>query len=565
MKSGARILVDSLHRQGVTTIFGYPGAAVLPIYDELYSSPVRHILVRHEQAAAHAADGYARASGKTGVCLATSGPGACNLVTGIATAYMDSIPLVAITGQVPTHLIGNDAFQEADITGITSPVTKHNYLVKRTDDLAGTIREAFHIAGTGRKGPVLIDIPKDVSVNRIRYIPDDDIPRPGGYFPTTSGNRRQIEKAADLIANAARPVIYAGGGIISSGAFRELIELAEKRMIPVTTTLMGLGSVPGDHPLNLGMLGMHGTVQANYAVTECDLLIAIGARFDDRVTGKKEAFAPKAQVIHIDIDPAEIGKNRPAQVPVVGNCRDILIHLNARLQPGKSGEVWRKAIAGWKEQFRFTDTDDGLLHPAGIIRTISDMTHGNAVIVTEVGQHQMWTAQHYCFRSPRQLITSGGLGTMGFGLPAAMGAHYARPDVPVIDISGDGSLQMNIQEFGTIVQYNIPVKIMVMNNRFLGMVRQWQELFHDRRYSFTELPPVDFVKIAKAYGIDGLTVESADEVFSAVETALSTPGPFLVDFRIEREDNVFPMVPAGAGINEMMGVDGSAMFNIPRP
>jgi acetolactate synthase-1/2/3 large subunit len=557
MKSGARILVDSLLRQGVSTIFGYPGAAVLPIYDELYSSPVRHILVRHEQAAAHAADGYARASGKTGVCLATSGPGACNLVTGIATAYMDSSPLVAITGQVPTHLIGNDAFQEADITGITSPVTKHNYLVKRTEDLAGVIQEAFHIAGTGRKGPVLIDIPKDVSVNRISHDPADDPIRLRGYCPTTTGNQRQLVKAADAIVNAGRPVIYAGGGVIASGASGELVHLAERMMIPVTTTLMGLGCIPGDHPLNLGMLGMHGTVPANYAVTECDLLIAIGARFDDRVTGKLDAFAPDAQVIHIDIDPAEIGKTRTAHVPITGDCRDILARLNARLEHGKSGDPWRKVIAEWKQQHRFVYSDDGLLHPAGIIRTISDMTRGNAVIVTEVGQHQMWTAQHYCFRSPRQLITSGGLGTMGFGLPAAMGAHYARPEVPVIDISGDGSLQMNIQEFGTIVQYDIPVKIMVMNNMFLGMVRQWQELFHDRRYSFTELPPVDFVRIAQAYGIDGLKVESGDEVAPAVETALSTPGPFLVDFRIEREDNVFPMVPAGAGINEMMGVQRS--------
>ncbi len=609
MKSGAKILVESLRRQGVTTLFGYPGAAVLPIYDELYSSPLRHILVRHEQAAAHAADGYARAGGRTGVCLATSGPGACNLVTGIATAYMDSSPVVAITGQVATHLIGNDAFQEADITGITMPVTKHGYLVKRTEDLGRVVREAFHIAGTGRKGPVLIDIPKDVSMNRISCEQVDDaftdtapkdrdpstgafpedpgehgdawnIPlskgvgaygTPGndmgamdsflidsiphrGYRPTVHGNLRQIAKAADLIVNSERPLIYAGGGVIASDASQELVRLAERMMIPVTATLMGLGCIPGDHPLNLGMLGMHGTAPANYAVTECDLLIAIGARFDDRVTGNLEAFAPHAQVIHIDIDPAEIGKIREARVPVVGDCRSVLQRLSALLDKGRPGDAWRQRNAEWKLQHPLRYKDDGLLHPQFIIKTLSDMLGGDSVIVTEVGQHQMWTAQHYCFRRPRQLITSGGLGTMGFGLPAAIGAHFARPDLPVIDISGDGSLQMNIQEFGTIVHYKIPVKIMVMNNLFLGMVRQWQELFLDRRYSCTELPPVDFVRIAEAYGISGIRVESSDEVVPALKAALSTDGPFLVDFRIEREENVFPMVPAGAAVNDMMGV-----------
>jgi acetolactate synthase-1/2/3 large subunit len=609
MKSGAQILVESLRRQGVSTIFGYPGAAVLPIYDELYSSPLRHILVRHEQAAAHAADGYARASGRTAVCLATSGPGACNLVTGIATAYMDSSPVVAITGQVATHLIGNDAFQEADITGITMPVTKHGYLVKKTEDLGRVLREAFHIAGTGRKGPVLIDIPKDVSMNRIfceptsdpfSYVASEDrdpstgvVPgdpgeygaawisplskgvgifgTPGndtgatdpfltdrirhrGYRPTVQGNLRQIAKAADMITNAERPLIYAGGGVIASDASQELVRLAERMIIPVTATLMGLGCIPGDHPLNLGMLGMHGTAPANYAVTECDLLIAIGARFDDRVTGKLEAFAPHAQVIHIDIDPAEIGKIREAQVPVVGDCRSVLHRIFALLDKGRSGDAWRQRIAGWKQQHPLRYRDDGLLHPQFIIKTLSDMLGGDSIIVTEVGQHQMFTAQHYCFRRPRQLITSGGLGTMGFGLPAAIGAHFARPDLPVIDISGDGSLQMNIQEFGTIVHYKIPVKIVVMNNLFLGMVRQWQELFLDRRYSFTELPPVDFVRIAEAYGISGIRVVSPDEVVPALKTALSTDGPFLIDCRIEREDNVFPMVPAGAANDEMIGL-----------
>jgi len=556
MKSGAAILIESLVQQGVTTIFGYPGAAVLPIYDELYSSPLQHILVRHEQAAAHAADGYARASGRTGVCLATSGPGACNLVTGIATAYMDSSPVVAITGQVPTNLLGNDAFQEADITGITMPVTKHSYLVKRTEDLGRVIKEAFHIAGTGRKGPVLIDIPKDVSVGQVMWDVEKDVVHLRGYRPTLQGHRRQIEKAVDLIRNAERPLIYAGGGVIASDASYDLVQLAERMMIPVTTTLMGLGCIPGDHPLNLGMLGMHGTVQANYAVTECDLLIALGVRFDDRVTGRIGAFAPHAQVIHIDIDPAEIGKNKAVHLPVVGDIKTVLRQLLADLKRGKEHDAWHRKITGWKHHHPLRYNEDGGLHPQFILKTMSEMLGGDAVIVTEVGQHQMWTAQYYCFRYPRQLITSGGLGTMGFGLPAAIGAHYARPGVPVFDVSGDGSIQMNIQELGTIAEHNIPVKIVVMNNRFLGMVRQWQELFYDRRYSFTELPPVDFVRIAGAYGIDGIQIESCDEVIPALKTAIETAGPFLMDFRIEREDNVFPMVPAGAAINEMIEGEG---------
>ena len=552
MKSGAAILVESLVQQGTTTLFGYPGAAVLPIYDELYSSPIQHILVRHEQAAAHAADGFARASGRTGVCLGTSGPGACNLVTGIATAYMDSSPVIAITGQVSTNMLGNDAFQEADITGITMPVTKHSYLVKRTEDLGRIIKEAFHIAGTGRKGPVLIDIPKDVSVGRAIWDKEKDIVNLRGYRPTLQGHRRQITKAVDLISNAERPLIYAGGGVIASDASYDLLQLAERMMIPVTTTLMGLGSIPGDHPLNLGMLGMHGTVQANFAVTECDLLIALGVRFDDRVTSRIEAFAPHAQVIHIDIDPAEIGKNKAVHLPVVGDIKTVLCQLLADIKREKEHDTWHRKTMGWKHDNPFRIKDDGGLHPQFILKVMSEMLGGDAAIVTEVGQHQMWTAQHYCFRYPRQLITSGGLGTMGFGLPAAIGAHYACPSVPVFDVSGDGSIQMNIQELGTIAENNIPVKIVIMNNRFLGMVRQWQELFLDRRYSFTELPPVDFVRIAGAYGIDGLRIESCDEVVPALKTAIETPGPFLMDFLIEREDNVFPMVPAGEAVNEMI-------------
>jgi len=555
MTSGARILVEALQTEGVETIFGYPGGVVLPIYDELFDSSLQHILVRHEQAAAHAADGYARASGRVGVCLATSGPGACNLVTGIATAYMDSSPIVALTGQVPTSLLGNDAFQESDITGITTPITKHNYLVKDARDLRRTVQEAFYIAGTGRRGPVLIDLPKDVSTAEVT----DEPPLPEtvqlrGYQPTYQGHPRQIERALRLIGEAEKPVIYAGGGIISSDAAGALQEFAERLMIPVTTTLMGLGALPCDHPLNLGMLGMHGTEYANYAVTECDLLIAIGARFDDRVTGRVETFAPGARVIHIDIDPAEIGKNKRVDIPIVGDSRVILQAMIQRLSKGGGYPNWIDRIRRWKEKHPLHHPSDDALHPQLIIHRLSERLEGEAVVASEVGQNQMWTAQYFCFRHPRTWITSGGLGTMGFGFPAAIGASFARPDLPVIDIAGDGSFQMNIQELATVVQHDIPVKVLILNNLFLGMVRQWQELFHDRRYSHTELSPVDFVKVAGAYGVDGMRVEDPGEVDEALSAALETDGPFVVDFRIEREENVFPMVPAGAAINEMIGV-----------
>ncbi|MDD1671117.1 MAG: biosynthetic-type acetolactate synthase large subunit [Methanomicrobiales archaeon] len=552
MKSGAKILIEGLQREGVETIFGYPGGVVLPIYDELYNAPIRHILVRHEQAAAHAADGFARASGRVGVCLATSGPGACNLVTGIATAYMDSVPIVALTGQVPTNLLGNDAFQEADISGITLPITKHSYLVKDTRELSRVIREAFYIARTGRPGPVLIDLPKDISTNQAEDVPLEGPVSLRGYQPTVKGHARQIEKALALLDAAERPVIYAGGGIIASNASAELVELAEQFMIPVTTTLMGIGCIPCDHPLNLGMLGMHGTEYANFAVTECDLLLAIGARFDDRVTGKVSTFAPKAKIIHIDVDPAEIGKNKPIDVPIVGDARSV---LQAMLHKAKKGgrENWIEKIRAWKKKHPLRFKDDGKLHPQFIIRELSDLLKGEGVIVSEVGQNQMWTAQWYCFRKPRSWLTSGGLGTMGYGFPAAMGACFARPGEQVFDIAGDGSFQMNIQELGTVSHNRIPVKVAILNNMFLGMVRQWQELFYDRRYSYTELPPVDFVKIAAAYGVDGMRVESPDQVREALKTAIATDGPFVMDFRIEREENVFPMVPAGAAINEMIG------------
>jgi acetolactate synthase-1/2/3 large subunit len=553
MKTGAKILVESLQREGVEIIFGYPGGVVLPIYDELYDSSLRHILVRHEQAAAHAADGYARASGRVGVCLATSGPGACNLVTGIATAYMDSVPIVALTGQVPTNLLGNDAFQESDITGITMPITKHNYLVKDTADLGRVVKEAFYIAGTGRPGPVLIDIPKDVSTKSIKepHVPEKVTLR--GYNPTYRGHKRQIEKALQLIAEAERPVIYAGGGVIASNASAELVDFATQLGIPIATTLMGIGCIPGDHPLNLGMLGMHGTEYANFAITESDVLFSIGVRFDDRVTGKTETFAPHAKIIHIDIDPAEIGKNKRVDVPVVGDVKAVLQDMLSMLKKNGLTDAWLRKIKHWKQHHPLTCPDDGRLHPQFVVRQMSELLGGDAIIVSEVGQNQMWTAQHFCFRNPRSWITSGGLGTMGYGLPAAMGAHFARPDLPVFDVAGDGSIQMNIQEFGTISHNKIPVKIAILNNRFLGMVRQWQELFYDRRYSFTELPPVEFVKIANAYGIDGVKVETPEDVMPALKASLDCDGPFVMDFRIEREENVFPMVPAGAAINEMIG------------
>jgi acetolactate synthase-1/2/3 large subunit len=554
MKTGAKLLVESLQREGTDTLFGYPGGSVLPIYDELYDSPLRHILVRHEQAAAHAADGYARASGRVGVCLATSGPGACNLVTGIATAYMDSVPIVAITGQVPTTMLGNDAFQESDIQGITMPITKHNYLVKDTSDIPRVVKEAFYIAGTGRPGPVLIDLPKDVNTRSVKepVVPDKVVLR--GYNPTYKGHKRQIDKAIELITAAERPLIYAGGGVIISNASPELISFAAGHGIPVTTTLMGIGCIPGDHPLNLGMLGMHGTEYANFAVTECDLLIAIGARFDDRVTGKIETFAPHAKVIHIDIDPAEIGKNKHVDVPIVGDIKAVLTEMMAGLAKKNVCEAWQKKIKHWRQHHPLRyGKENGCLHPQFILQQMNELLKGEAVIVSEVGQNQMWTAQYFCFRHPRTWITSGGLGTMGYGFPAAIGAHFARPDLPVFDVAGDGSIQMNIQEMGTVAQYNIPVKIAILNNMYLGMVRQWQELFYDRRYSFTELPPVEFVKIGKAYGIEGIKVESCDEVMPALRAAVDHDGPFVLDFRIEREENVFPMVPAGAAINEMIG------------
>ncbi len=533
-KSGAEILVQGLLDQGVDTIFGYPGGGVLPIYDALYDADIRHILTRHEQGAVHAADGYARASGRPGVCLATSGPGATNLVTGIANAYMDSVPMVAFTGQVPQALLGRDSFQEADITGITLPITKHNY-----------------IATTGRPGPVLVDIPRDISAGQVEYEEPGPLNLPG-YRPVLEGTEEQLNKAAAAIMASQRPVIYAGGGVVSSGADGELKRLAELLMAPVTVTLMGLGGFPGDHPLFLGMLGMHGSRYANYAICESDLIIAVGARFDDRVAGKFDQFAPEAKIIHIDIDPAEIGKNVRVDIPIVGDVKVVLGQLLSRLQAKLPG-IWQEKINQWKKEYPISFVENGKLKPQQVIREIHNVTGGKARITTEVGQHQMWTAHYYTFTRPRSFISSGGLGTMGYGFPAAIGVQVACPDETVFDIAGDGSIQMNIQEMATAVNYQLPVNVAIMNNGFLGMVRQWQELFYNRRYSYTELVNPDFVRLAEAYGAAGIRVAKAAELRPALEEAVRNSKPVMLDFIIDREDNVLPMVPPGESLDNMIG------------
>ena len=556
-KNGAHILVETLIEEGVDVMFGYPGGSLIPVFDVLYdfTDKLKMILTRHEQGAAHAADGYARATGKVGCCIATSGPGALNLVTGIATANMDSIPLVAITGQVKTHLIGNDAFQEADLTGVTRPITKHNYLVKDVNDLGRIVREAFHIARTGRPGPVLIDVPVDVTTNE----PDGEVDktmRLPGYKPHSKGHPRQIRLAAEAINDAERPVLYVGGGVITSGASDELARLAEKTGIHVTTTLMGLGAFPAGHELNLGMLGMHGTPTANYAVTESDLIIAVGARFDDRVTGRLDAFAPGARVIHIDIDPTSRSKNIRVHIPVVGDAKGILAEMLPLVRQVPR-EAWRTQIAEWREKHPLSyDEGDGSgkLKPQHIIEQLCEAAPEDTIIATEVGQNQMWACQWYKCDRPRGFLSSGGLGTMGYGLPAAIGAKAGRPEACVIDIAGDGSIQMNIQELATATLYDLPVKVMILNNGYLGMVRQWQELFYDSRYSHTSLTGnPDFVKLAEAYGACGRRVTEREDVRPAIEEAISTDNTVLIDFIIEPEENVFPMVPAGEAINRMIG------------
>ena len=557
--TGAQILMECLKREGVDLIFGFPGGAVIDIYDELPKHPIRHILVRHEQAAVHAADGFARASGKVGVCLVTSGPGATNTVTGIATAYMDSIPMVIITGQVPTHLIGNDAFQEADIVGITRPCTKHNYLVKNVADLATTIKQAFYIARTGRPGPVLIDLPKDVVNSKTKFSYPETISI-RSYNPNVSPNRKQLRKAAELIGQSKQPVIYAGGGVVSSDSAAELRALAEKFHLPVTTTLMGLGAFPGDHPGWLGMLGMHGTYTANMAVNNCDLLISVGARFDDRVTGRINSFASRATIIHIDVDPTSISKNVVVDVPIVADCKQGLSGLIEETDK-IAGVDWQSKHEAWNTYLTEMRADHplgyvkdgGTIKPQWVVEKIHELSKGEAIIATEVGQNQMWAAQFYTYRKPRTLLTSGGLGTMGYGFPAAIGAQLAFPDKLVVDIAGDGSIQMNIQELATAVSYNVPVKIVILNNGYLGMVRQWQELFYKKNYCATCLHSnPDFVALAKAYGAGGFLVEKPEDLESTLRAAFEYPGPVIVDVRVEPEENVAPMVPAGAALSEML-------------
>ncbi len=556
--TGAEILIRSLKEEGVTHVFGYPGGAIIPLTDKLYGekSLIFH-LTRHEQGAAHAADGYARATGKTGVCIATSGPGATNLVTGIATAHMDSIPMVAITGQVKSALIGNDAFQEADMVGITRPITKHNYLVKDVRDLARVVKEAFHIASTGRPGPVLIDLPVDVQLQEAEFKYPKTVALKG-YKPTYKGHIGQIKKIAKAIQKSKRPVIYAGGGIIHSGADKELARFARKANIPVTMTLMGLGGFPGDDPLSLGMLGMHGTAYANHAVQASDLLIAIGARFDDRVTGRVDAFAPDAVVVHVDIDPASVSKNVRVDIPVIGDATEILKELNKLVKKGDYIE-WHEMIAGWKRELPLKYQEDDRLRPQYVVEQLYELTKDKDVIIaTEVGQNQMWAAQHFTYTRPRTWLSSGGLGTMGYGLPAAIGAQIGKPDSIVFDIAGDGSIQMNIQELALAVMEKIPVKIIILNNGYLGMVRQWQELFYDKRYAFTVLSEdnctmcPDFVKLAESYGAKGIRVNKKADVKKALKAALKEQGPVIVDFIVEREENVFPMVPAGESISNML-------------
>ena len=553
----------ALREEGVDVIFGYPGGAVIDIFDAMvrkHGEDFKFILVRHEQAAVHAADGYARATGKPGICIVTSGPGGTNTVTGLATAYMDSIPVIVFTGQVPTPLIGNDAFQEADIVGITRPCTKHNYLVSNLGDLARTIKEAFLIASTGRPGPVLVDLPKDVVQAKavFEYPKTVDLPT---YKPTIKPHIPSIKRAAELIAASQRPVIYAGGGVITSGAHNELRTLAEMMTCPVTMTLMGLGCFPGTHPLSLGMLGMHGTYRANMAVNNSDLILAVGARFDDRVTGRVEDFAPNAKIIHIDIDPTSIQKNIPVDVPIVGDARQTLIKLIEALKKKDFSskqkdrlQEWHTQLTVWRNQQRLRfDRTSEIIKPQYVVEKLYEMTAGDAIISTEVGQNQMWAAQYYLFDKPRTFLSSGGLGTMGYGFPAAIGAQVAFPDKLVIDIAGDGSIQMNIQELATVAHYRLPVKIAILNNGYLGMVRQWQERFYDNVYAHTDLmSSPDFVKLAEAYGALGLRATKPSEVEPTIRQALEHNGPVIMDFVVEREEGVYPMVPAGESIKNMI-------------
>ena len=554
--TGADIFFECLKREKVEYIFGYPGGAVLKLYEHLYDVDfLKHILVRHEQGAVHAAEGYAKASGKVGVVLVTSGPGATNTVTGIADAYMDSVPIVVFTGQVSSHLIGNDAFQEADIIGITRPITKHNFLVRDVKELASTVRKAFYIASTGRPGPVVVDLPKDVIASKCEFVYNKEVDI-RGYKPIYKGHSNQIKKAAEIISKAKRPLLYVGGGVIMSNGSNELSLFAHENKLPVAMTLQGLGAFPGTDNLSLGMLGMHGTYWANRAVDNCDVLVSLGARFDDRVTGKADTFATHAYKIHVDIDPTAIDKNVIVDLPIVGDVKHILAELAAEMSSPPEINNWLDQIGAWKEECPLQyESKDGRLRTEYVIERISEKTKGEAVIVTDVGQHQMWTAQHYKYNNPRSNLTSGGLGTMGFSLPASIGASFAVKDRPIISISGDGGFQMNIQELTTAVANKLPIKIFIINNTFLGMVRQWQELFHKEKYSFTDLGASnpDFVKVGEAFGIESYSTDNPNDVDSLLDKAFSVKDrPFLIEFKVVKEDMVFPMVPSGGSISDMM-------------
>ena len=563
MINGARMLLECLHKVGVTDMFGYPGGAVIPIYDEIYSfDKIKHYFARHEQGAVHAADGYARVSGKVGVCLATSGPGATNLVTGIMTAHMDSVPLLAITGQVRSNLLGRDAFQETDIVGITVPITKGNYLVQNIKDIPRIVKEAYFIASTGRPGPVLVDIPNDIQQQEISYeefnkLFDKEV-QLEGYDPTYVGHPVQIKRALSLIKKAKKPLIIAGAGVIKSQASKELFELANKMDMPVTTTLLGLGAFPENHDLSLGMLGMHGTVPANYATDEADLVIAAGIRFDDRIAGNPSKFCERAKIIHIDIDPAEIDKNKKADVPIVGDLKNVLSEINKELEPQDHKE-WTDKVKEWKKEYPLAHRDVGKdkLLPQEVLKAINDILDGDTIVVTDVGQHQMWAAQYMTYKNANSIVTSGGAGTMGFGVPAAIGAQVGARDKKVVLIVGDGGFQMTLEEIMMIRQYNLPVKVVIINNSFLGMVRQWQELFKDRRYSFVDLEcNPDFVKIADAYGIKSERLQTKADLENKLKDLILSDEGVILDCIVEKEENVFPMIPAGKTVSQMIGKKG---------
>lgn len=563
MINGARMILECLHKLGVTDMFGYPGGAVIPIYDQLYSfDKINHYFVRHEQGAAHAADGYARVTGKVGVCLATSGPGATNLVTGIMTAQMDSVPMLAITGQVSSSLLGKDAFQETDIVGITMPITKTNYLVQNIKDIPRILKEAYYIASTGRPGPVLVDVPRDIQLTEIKYKEFEELFKREikleGYEPTYVGHSGQIKKAVSLINKAKKPLIIAGAGVLKSNASKELKELAEKINSPVTMTLLGLGSFPGDHELSLGMLGMHGTVAANYATAEADLIIAAGIRFDDRITGDTKKFCKNAKIIHIDIDPAEIEKNMKTLVPIVGDLKNVLINLNKEIKENKDIE-WVEKVKQWKKEYPlgYANVGENNLLPQEVLQEVDNILQGDTIVVTDVGQHQMWTAQYMTYKHPNSIVTSGGAGTMGFGLPAALGAQVGQPNKKVVLVVGDGGFQMTVEELMMMKQYNLPVKVLLINNSYLGMVRQWQELFNKKRYSFVDLEQnPDFMMLAQAYGIKSVKLTNKEDLKTKLKDAILSEEGIVIECVVQKEENVFPMIPAGTSVEQMVGKRG---------